>query len=290
MSHDLYGPGTEKVMEQASHVMDALKLLTSTAILFDEFEPILHPRPEHPVRITEMLTGNMLPKLDALYKAAGHNGIAYVLSTNYVERLDSAAIRVGRFDRMRFIYYPDAASRVCRLVSQFRHLMNRLKAANVSTPAPVPGSERRLMEVVAKNAGRSVSDLCRSGWFVAPRQIKTVPALGATSDAGSSGKLIAPQTEDKLSPVWKYILWNESSDDISWDLFGSAAKMVDPSNDVSNTNKGITDKERATNLVRDWDDELRNIVRYHPQATWQDLIDLINKPIDRGKRGSESSS
>ena len=287
MSHDLYGPGTERVMEQASYVMDALKLLTSTAILFDEFEPILHPRPEHPVRITEMLTGNMLPKLDALYKAAGRNGIAYVLSTNYVERLDSAAIRAGRFDRLRFIYYPDAASRVCRLVSELRHLMKRFEAAGVSVPAPSRESVRRLMEVVAKTARRSVSDLCCTGWFVAPREIKTVPA----SYTGSSAKLIAPQTEDKLSPVWQYIIWNKSSDEIDWDLFGSAEKMIDPNNDASNIGKKSTDKERAImNLVRAWDDELRNVVRYRPQASWEDLIDLLSKPIDSGKHGSEPSS
>src|SRR6185369_15919064 len=135
-----------------SHVMDALKLLTSTVILFDEFEPILHTRPPIAVRITEMLTGNMLPKLDALYNAAAQNGIAYVLSTNYVERLDSAAIRPARFDRMRFIYYPDAASRVCRLVSEFRHLMHRLEATKVTIQPPVVGSERRLMEVAANTA------------------------------------------------------------------------------------------------------------------------------------------
>ncbi len=284
MAHDLYGPGTERVMEQASHVMDALKLLTSTVILFDEFEPILHLRPEHPVRITEMLTGNMLPKLDALYKSAEHNGIAYILLTNYVERLDSAAIRVGRFDRLRFIYYPDAASRVCRLVSELGHLMNRLKAAKLPA-SPDPGYERRLMEVAAKTARRQINHLCRTGWFVAPRDIKTVPApRPVPSDAGSSDQLIAPETDDKLGPVWKYIIWDKWSNELDWDRFDSAEN---PSSD-SSSKAGSADKESPiVDQVRNWDDELRKVIYYDRQASWQRLIDLISKPIDNGKSDSE---
>lgn len=290
MSHDLYGPGTERVMEQTSHVMDALKLLTSSVILFDEFEPILHSRPEKPVRITEMLTGNMLPKLDALYKAAGQNGIAYVLSTNYVERLDSAAIRVGRFDRMRFIYYPDAASRVCRLVSEFRHLMNRFEAAEISMPPAVAGSDRRLMEVVAKSARRYINHLCRSGWFVTPRRIKTTPAPTGLTATGSSEMLISPQTLDALSPVWKYIIWNQGSEEIGWDLFGSAEKMIDPDNNPSDKTGRTGIEGTIVKMVKDWDDELRNIVFYHPYASWQQIMDLLSKPIDIGKRSSSSSA
>jgi len=291
MSHDLYRLGPEKVMEQVSHVMDALKLLTSTVILFDEFEPILHTRPPIAVRITEMLTGNMLPKLDALYNAAAQNGIAYVLSTNYVERLDSAAIRPARFDRMRFIYYPDAASRVCRLVSEFRHLMHRLEATKVTIQPPVVGSERRLMEVAANTARRYINHLCRTGWFVTPRKIKTIPhpTLDLTSDPGSSEERISPQTEATLGPVWKYIVWNERSDDIERNLFGSAETMPDFGHDPSNT-AARTNTERAIlKMVKEWDDEFYNLVHYHPQAGWQQLIDLLSKPIETGKSSSESS-
>jgi hypothetical protein len=292
MSHDLYGPGTERVMEQASHVMDALKLLTSTVILFDEFEPILHPRRENPVRITEMLTGNMLPKLDALYKAAGKNGIAYVLSTDYVERLESAATRVGRFDRMKFIYYPDAASRISRLVSEFRHLMAQFEAKEAVMTALVSGVESRLMEVVAKTARRYINHLCRTGWFVTPRgnEFKIIPPLTDPKVTGEVPKnSISPQTEAALSPLWKYIIWNEGSDEIDRHLFNSAERMVDPSNDPSVKVEKTDIEVSIVKLVRDWDEELRKVVDYNPRAPWQQMIEMLSKPIDEGKQASELS-
>lgn len=287
MAHDLYGPGSEKVMEQASHVMEALKLLTSTAILFDEFEPILHSRPEHPQTISEMLTGNMLPKLDALYKSAGENGIAYILSTNYVERLDSAAIRVGRFDRMHFIYYADAASRACRLVSELSLLMNRREEAGVKEPIK-KGSHRRLMEVVAMNARRYINHLCRTGWFLAPRAIKTTPVPAGGID-GSPEIYISPQTRNALSPVWDYVIENIPSKEIGWHLFGSAEKMIDGAALTSKTSHE-TDEEAIMKMVRDWDDELRNVVQYHPNASWQQMLNLLSKPIQTRKHSPESTN
>src|SRR6185295_591552 len=220
--------------------MDALRLLTSTAILFDEFEPILHLRPEHPRTITEMLTGNMLPKLDALYKAAGANSIGYILSTNYVERLDSAAISVGRFDRMHFIYYADAASRVCRLVSELTLLINRMKSAGINETLK-PGVYRRVTEVAAKNARRYINHLCRKGWFVSPSEIKTTPVPDSLIGIDENPtRFISPHTANELNPVWDYIIKGEPSDDetsknakvneITWDLFGSAERMLEGAN------------------------------------------------------------
>ena len=265
MSHDLYRPGTEKLLEQTSYVMDALKLLTSAVILFDEFEPILHPRPEIAKSITEMLTGNMLPKLDALYKSAGQNGIAYVLSTNYVERLEPAAIRAGRFDRITFIYYPDAASRACRLISEYRHLLNRLKDAGIDMPDTFDGAPLRLMEIVGMTAQRYINHLCRTGWLVAPKEIKT-----------AASNTLASQTEDALRPVWRYVIWNESSPEIGWEFFGAAETMISTTQNPKNKTQ---DETRIVDIVQSWDREIRTMIRVHGDASWKKMLEILARPI-----------
>ncbi len=279
MSHDLYRPGTELVIDQASLVMDALKLLTSTVILFDEFEPILHARKETPVRITEMLTGNMLPKLDALYKAAGENGIAYVLATNYVERLDSAAIRDGRFDRIRFIYYADAASRACRLVSELRYLLKQFETSSVVLRTPVDGLGTRLAVVIAKTARCYINRLCRAGWFVAPK-IKTAPlrAFQASVKDSTGERLLSPESEDKLRPVWQYLIWNEASEELDWSLFGSAERMRSATAQHAAPEPAQSEME-IEKMVKNWDEALREGVRRNPEFDWALLIRLLSKPF-----------
>jgi hypothetical protein len=293
MSHDLYGPGTEHVMEQATMVMDALAMLTGTVILFDEFEPILHVRTRRPVRITEMLTGNMLPKFDALYKAAGQNRIAYVMATNHVERLDSAAIRVGRFDRMRLIYYPDPASRACRLASELRLLLKRLDDAGL-LPENLDGADQRLTNVVAMTAKCYINRLCITGWFSAPSKITTV-----TIDeiSGKRQIIISPQSEDKLTPVWRYIMTGEESKLIDWSLFGSAkstsgaAAAVAGEDEPEDQNKAqdedkLTMERRLENVVKvvkEHDEALRNAVKANAHFTWDEMLILLTQKFEERK-------
>jgi hypothetical protein len=274
MSHDLYRPGTERVMEQATMVMDALAMLTGTVILFDEFEPILHVRKEDPVRITEMLTGNMLPKFDALYKAAGQNRIGYVMATNHVERLDSAAIRAGRFDRMRFIYYPDAASRACRIASEFRLLLKRFEATGLPLPENLEGAAQRLTTVVAMTARCYINRLCNTGWFSAPTKITTT-RIGVIPDEEI---VMSPQSEDKLRPVWRYVMTGEKSESIDWSLFGSAERTSIKAAPADGEDKRKNEKvERLVAKVKERDQGLRNAVSANPALTWDEMIVLLTK-------------
>lgn len=274
-SHDLLRRGTELVIEQASDVMDALKLLTSTVILFDEFEVMLHSRPEAPVRITEMLTGNMLPKLDELYKAAGENGIGYLLATNYVEHFDPAAIRDSRFDQMMFIYYPDAASRTCRLVSEFKYLMSQLKKEKMPLKV-VEGADLRLMEVVSKTSECYINRLCRMGWFVAPREIITAPVDRRGTSADSVEKrVISYETDRKLSPVWKYIIENEKAGVPN--LSGSAKKMDKQAAKSSDSSEEFDGKKTdILTKVRRWDKRLSHLVENKSEFRWEKAIDLLS--------------
>ena len=278
-ANDLLRPVTDRVMEQSSDVMDALKLLTSTVILFDEFEVALHKRPETPVSVTEMLTGNMLPKLDALYKAAKKNSIAYVLSTNYVERLEEAAIRDERFDRMKFVYYPDAVSRACRLVSEFRYLMDKLKAEGL-LQEPVSGADLRLLEVVAKTGICNLPKLCRTGWFVAPRKIKTAPPYTRQTNTGTNPqKLLSQEAEGQLSPVWKYIIWNEKAELIDWSYFRSAEETNFQQTHPSRNRKEDAERKSVLELVGYWDKKLHDSISKGSGLSWQQAVELLTKDM-----------
>lgn len=99
-------------------------------ILFDEFDSILLDRakrdPEEiPRSVIEFLTPGMLPKLKSLNEASKEQRISFVLATNFVDRLDAAVTRAGRFDDRHGIYPPDVVSRLGRLLDQLKR--NNLK-------------------------------------------------------------------------------------------------------------------------------------------------------------------
>lgn len=269
-SSDLFARGQEHLMCHASEVMKALSFLTSTVILFDEFEMILSDRNEKSPTMLKILTSNMLPRFDTLAQTMKKNGVAYVLATNYVERLDAAAIREGRFERRKFIYYPDAGSRTCRLVSQLRLAMKQLITAGL-IEAPAGGADRRLLEVVARTAKCNIPRLCKSGWFVAPAQVKSTRSA-AHQNGGS--KLVSAETEDKLDPIWKYIIWNEMTED--WRLF----TIADESNNrlesqTLDVKTGISLDQRIVKQTDDWDVKLREFVLNDKDFSWEQAISLL---------------
>ena len=166
---DLVMQGAEPVERQTTAVMRALSMLTSCVILFDEFDSILYTRDlssKPPASIFEFLTAGMLPKLVNLSRSARENRSAYVLATNYIERLDAAATRTGRFDVKRSVYYPDAPSRACRLASEIVRFMARNPKWQ-----PEPGLGKRMARSVLMTAQVAPADLCRRGWFNAPTSL-----------------------------------------------------------------------------------------------------------------------
>ena len=100
---DILVGGTEGIERRARQVFQALSKLTHVVILFDEFEQILLDRKmqggKMPTSVIEFLTPGMLPKLKALYDASKTGRVSYVLATNYLDTIDSAVRRNGRFDR-----------------------------------------------------------------------------------------------------------------------------------------------------------------------------------------------
>jgi hypothetical protein len=95
----------------------------------------------------------MLPKLKKLHDSAQINRTCYFLATNYLNRLDRAAVRDGRFDDQHGIYPPDLISRLGRLQSEFFLAHKTL-----------PGFERTLT-VLRQTRGAPMGRLARRGWF-----------------------------------------------------------------------------------------------------------------------------
>jgi hypothetical protein len=158
---DLVISGEQGVESRARSVMMALKLLTRSVILFDEFEPILRRRTVKetgPSNVFSFLTPGMLPKLKDLNNEAKRRSVAFVLVTNQIGVLDEAAIRGGRFDIKLAIFPPCPLSRIGRLMTQASpdRWMSRLDDQCFLD---------RLKEVVSKTAGLPMEKLARKGWF-----------------------------------------------------------------------------------------------------------------------------
>ncbi|MEA2326341.1 MAG: hypothetical protein QOE68_1300 [Thermoanaerobaculia bacterium] len=163
---DIVIAGVDKVEHRARAVFKALSLLTRAVILFDEFEPVLQKRRDDDPNPTvfSFVTPGMLPKLKTLHDAAERRGVAYVLNTNLLRKLDDAAIRGGRFDRRIGVYPPDVLSRIGRLFS----VIDKFEVETKKT-----GNAARKWEVIQKTACGPMNTLGKRGWYTMPKQIGT---------------------------------------------------------------------------------------------------------------------
>lgn len=206
---DILVGGAEGMERRARQVFQALSKLTHVVILFDEFDSILLDRTiqqgKMPTSVIEFLTPGMLPKLKALHDASKDGRMSYVLATNYLDRLDSAVTREGRFDQKCGVYPPDVVSRVGRLRDQLRVFTSRrnrqylkeqekwqkLAAADpaqkdragaelkdlqsaIATNQAIADDKKgevlkRIMEAAERTAGGPMSTLGQRGWYTAPQ-------------------------------------------------------------------------------------------------------------------------
>jgi hypothetical protein len=163
---DILIGGREQIERQTRVVFSALAMLTQSVILFDEFDSILRRRDdEKNNQITsefQFLTPGLLPKLKRLHDRAEKQRVAYALATNYVDQIDDAAIRSGRFDRKLGIFPPDILSRVGRLATELR-LCNQ--------PELDLEQAKRAEEVIDRTAGYGMATLGKR--FIARRSRKS---------------------------------------------------------------------------------------------------------------------
>jgi hypothetical protein len=190
---DILVGGAEGMEHRARQVFRALSKLTHVVILFDEFDSILLDRairdPEQiPTSVVEFLTPGMLPKLKALSDASKVGRVSYVLATNFLDRIDSAVRRGGRFDAKCGIYPPDAISRLGRLIDQLKKYeseLNKEKTGSRTTKANLdadlkklraviekPTLDRQLQEIVKKTSGGPMDTLGKTGWYSMPNDDK----------------------------------------------------------------------------------------------------------------------
>ena len=183
---DILLGGQEKIETRARVVFEALSMLSEVVIILDEFDRVLWDRSQagESDTIFQFLTPGMLPKLKKLYEAAKDQKIAFVLSTNLVGGLDSAAIREGRFDAKIGVYPPDALSRV----GQFCDLLGKKR---------IPIDPKRFEKVIEETAGRGMNSLAKRGWFLVPED---EPASGTPIKYLSDGIELRkwPQAEKEL--------------------------------------------------------------------------------------------
>lgn len=96
---DLLERGPAEMEARAKRIFQMLELQPKSVVLFDEFDPFLLDRDSDFFKKQEsqfqLMTNGMLPKLQDLRAS---KRVIFFLATNYIERLDPAITRRGRFD------------------------------------------------------------------------------------------------------------------------------------------------------------------------------------------------
>lgn len=164
---DILVGGADAVERRTRLVFNALSMLTHVVILFDEFDSILQDRrlresARTAPTVFDFLTPGLLPKLKKLHDSAKDQQVSYVLATNFVDRLDPAAVRQGRFDDKHGVYPPDVVSRVGRLLDQFQSWAKK-RSIDFNNDR-----RERLLEAARQTAGAPMEKLGKPGWYTAP--------------------------------------------------------------------------------------------------------------------------
>jgi len=158
---DLTVRGQELIEGRARAVFEALSMLTQAVVIFDEFEPVLGSRqPEDKISsatspVFNFLLTGMLPKLVKLNESARRQSLGYFLATNYIDEVDLAAKRIGRFDLRTPVYQPDPLSRAGAFLQALYRKRPEDRELNLEDPAEL----KRFLGVVAATARMSAGKL-----------------------------------------------------------------------------------------------------------------------------------
>jgi hypothetical protein len=113
---DFMAQGTAAVEARAQAVFAALQVQPNAVVIFDEIDRLVLDRNRDEYLRSEgafqLMTPSMLTKLNDLRK---RSGVVFLAATNYRERMDSAIIRPGRFDRQLLISPPNEHERTAYL-------------------------------------------------------------------------------------------------------------------------------------------------------------------------------
>lgn len=121
---DFLSAGEANVEARAREIFDSLNSGSRVVYFFDEIDELIvdraHTQREQGRSVFSFLTPSFLTKLQDLHDAAKRKGFLFLIGTNYLDRIDSAAKRPGRIDETKLILYPDSESRTARIFERLR--------------------------------------------------------------------------------------------------------------------------------------------------------------------------
>jgi ATPase family associated with various cellular activities (AAA) len=187
------------IQTRARQVFEALSMLTKTVILFDEFEPVFWKRnsgehsaqPQKNREEIPFLQTGLLPMLVRLHDVAKPQNLVYCLTTNYVDALDDAVTRRGRFDLKLEVNHPDPLSRAGTILFRMASVRRALRKSAPDSSAKTAflavvekEAAIRIVELVKKTRGHATSDL--ASYFILPPWAKAWSEDGASKRAPKS--------------------------------------------------------------------------------------------------------
>jgi hypothetical protein len=161
---DLVVQGPAAIEGRARYVFEALSMLSQVVIILDEFEEVVGKRTpigaENREKIFDFLRTGMLPKLIKLNDAASKQSFVYCLATNYLEKIEPAAMRRGRFDFKLPVYDPDALSRAGTLLYRLCRVVKKLKE-HIDVPLGNGSRPKQFLTVVEKTRNTRASSFAQ---------------------------------------------------------------------------------------------------------------------------------
>ena len=124
---DFIGEGAELIESKARAIFDTLMDLDHVVVFFDECDELFRDRNAHADTARTVLlfvTASMLAKLQALHD---DGRVVFVVATNYLDRIDSAIRRAGRFDLRIMIDRSHSGCRASTIDGKVEGTMKRKK-------------------------------------------------------------------------------------------------------------------------------------------------------------------
>ncbi|WP_197527356.1 AAA family ATPase [Pirellulimonas nuda] len=161
---DFVASGESEVELRAREIFTALSEQEDTVILFDEIDRLILDRDSalylEQGDMFQVMTPGMLPKLKLL---RSRQRSIFILATNYWERLDPAAIRIGRIDKQFLVSLPNSEARSKILASELKDELGKLDA-EVLESAPTGGGDPAQVEITHSDL-TDVANACALGAY-----------------------------------------------------------------------------------------------------------------------------
>jgi hypothetical protein len=109
---DFMASGPTQMEARAKHIFQTIEAQPFSIVLFDEFDPFMYNREkERFSKLSadfQLMTNGMLPKLQDLRSSCT---VIFIFATNFIERIDPAIRRRGRFDKFYMVPLLDWGAR-----------------------------------------------------------------------------------------------------------------------------------------------------------------------------------